>query len=80
MRLANDAKRGGHRRGVREENIELNLFNTDRQLSALQTAVKTRTSNEKKVMVYLASGLKLQRNRYQRAVSGATTNAAIRAT
>jgi VWFA-related protein len=62
-----------------EDDSEFNLFNTDRQLSALQTAVKMLgTLNEKKVMVYFASGLKLNGIDNQ-AQFQATTNAAIRA-
>ncbi len=62
-----------------EDDSEFNLFNTDRQLSALQTAVKMLgTLNEKKVMVYFASGLRLNGIDNQ-AQFQATTNAAIRA-
>ncbi len=62
-----------------EVDSEFNLFNTDRQLSALQTAVKMLgTLNEKKVMVYFASGLRLNGIDNQ-AQFQATTNAAIRA-
>ncbi len=62
-----------------EDDSEFNLFNTDRQLSAIQTAVKMLgTLNEKKVMVYFASGLQLNgvdnQSQFQ-----ATTNAALKA-
>ncbi len=62
-----------------EDDSEFNIFNTDRQLAALQTAVKMLGQlNEKKVMVYFASGLNLNGVDNQ-AQMQATTNAAIRA-
>jgi VWFA-related protein len=62
-----------------EDDSEFNIFNTDRQLAALQTAVKMLGSlNEKKVLVYFASGLRLNGVDNQ-AQMQATTNAAIRA-
>ena len=62
-----------------EDDSEFNIFNTDRQLSALQTAVKMLGSlNEKKVLVYFASGLRLNGVDNQAQLQ-ATTNAAIRA-
>jgi VWFA-related protein len=43
-----------------QDNGEFNLFNTDRQLSALQTAAKMLGNlSEKKVLVYFASGITL---------------------
>ncbi|MEO8597058.1 MAG: VWA domain-containing protein [Candidatus Solibacter sp.] len=61
------------------DDAEFNLFTTDRQLGALQTAVKMLgTLNEKKVLVYFASGLRLNGIDNQ-AQLAATTNAAIRA-
>jgi len=62
-----------------EDDSEFNLFTTDRQLNALQTAVKLLADlNEKKVLVYFASGLNLNgvgnQSQFQ-----ATTNAALRA-
>lgn len=43
-----------------QDNSEFNLFNTDRQLSALQTAAKMLGRlSEKKVLIYFASGLML---------------------
>jgi VWFA-related protein len=58
---------------------EFNIFNTDRQLSALQTAVKMLgTLNEKKSLIYFASGLRLNGVDNQ-AQLRATLNAAIRA-
>jgi VWFA-related protein len=61
-----------------EDDSEFNLFNTDRQLAALQTAVKMLGQlNEKKVMVYFASGLRLNGVDNQ-AQFQATINAAVR--
>ena len=58
---------------------EFNIFNTDRQLAALQTAAKMlRPLNEKKALVYFASGLRLNGVDNQ-AQLRATINAAIRA-
>jgi len=62
-----------------EDDSEFNLFNTNRQLAALQTAVKMLGSlNEKKVLIYFSSGLQLNGIDNQ-AQFQATTNAAIRA-
>ena len=62
-----------------EDDSEFNLFNTDRQLSALQTAVKMLGNlNEKKVLIYFASGLQLNGVDNQ-AQFQATTNAALKA-
>jgi VWFA-related protein len=62
-----------------EDDAEFNIFNTDRQLAALQTAVKMLGQlNEKKVLVYFASGLRLNGVDNQAQLQ-ATTNAAIRA-
>jgi len=58
---------------------EFNLFNTDRQLAALQTAVNMlRSVNQQKSLVYFASGLRLNGLDNQ-AQLRATVNAAIRA-
>src|SRR6185295_10932828 len=58
---------------------EFNLFNTVRQLSALQTAVNMlRPLNEQKSLIYFASGLRLSGTDNQ-AQLRATVNAAIRA-
>jgi len=44
-----------------QDDSEFNVFNTDRQLSALQTAVRMLGQvNEKKELIYFASGLRLQ--------------------
>src|SRR5438105_4347116 len=62
-----------------QDDAEFNLFNTDRQLSALQTAVKLLGSlNEKKALIYFASGMRLNGVDNQ-AQMRATTNSAIRA-
>jgi len=58
---------------------EFNLFNTDRQLAALQTAVNMlRSVNQQKSMVYFASGLRLNGLDNQAQLK-ATINAANRA-
>ena len=58
---------------------EFNIFNTDRQLAALQTAAKMLgTLNEKKSLIYFASGLRLNGVDNQAQLQ-ATINAAIRA-
>jgi VWFA-related protein len=58
---------------------EFNLFNTDRQLAALQTAVNMlRSVNQQKSLVYFASGLRLNGLDNQ-AQLRATINAAVRA-
>jgi VWFA-related protein len=58
---------------------EFNIFNTDRQLSALQTAVTMlRPLSERKALVYFASNLRLN-GTDNNAQLRATTNAAIRA-
>ena len=57
---------------------EFNIFNTDRQLAALQTAVRMlKTVNEQKSLVYFAGGLRLNGTDNQ-AQLRATINAAIR--
>jgi VWFA-related protein len=62
-----------------QDNGEFNIFNTDRQLAALQTAVKMLgTLNEKKSLVYFASGMRLNGVDNQSQLQ-ATVNAAIRA-
>ena len=58
---------------------EFNVFNTDRQLAALQTAVTMlRPLPEQKALIYFASGLRLNGSDNQ-AQMRATINAAIRA-
>jgi VWFA-related protein len=61
------------------DSAEFDLFNTDRQLSALQTAVNTlRSVNGRKSLVYFTGGLRLNGMDNQ-AQLRATINAAIRA-
>jgi VWFA-related protein len=61
-----------------QDDTEFNIFNTDRQLSALQTAVNMLGNlNEKKALIYFASGLRLNGTDNQ-AQLVATTNAALR--
>ncbi|MBN1568568.1 MAG: VWA domain-containing protein [Acidobacteria bacterium] len=62
-----------------QNSSEFNLFNIDRQLAALQTAVKMMGAlSERKTLVYFASGLRLNGMDNQ-AQLRATINAAIRA-
>jgi len=62
-----------------QDSSEFNIFNTDRQLSALQTAAKMLgTLNERKVLIYFASGMSLHGMNNQ-AQLHATVDAAIRA-
>ena len=62
-----------------QDDSEFNIFNTDRQLSALQTAAKMLGHlNEKKALVYFASGMTLNGLDNQ-AQLHATVNAAVRA-
>jgi VWFA-related protein len=61
-----------------QDDSEFNIFSTDRQLSALQTAAKMLgTLSEKKLLIYFASGLRLNGIDNQ-AQLHATINAAIR--
>ncbi len=62
-----------------QDDSEFNIFNTDRQLSALQTAAKILGQlSEKKSLIYFASGLQLNGMNNQ-AQLRATINSAIRA-
>jgi VWFA-related protein len=62
-----------------EDDSEFNLFNSNRQLAALQSTVRMLGAlNEKKVLLYFASGLQLNSIDNQSQFQ-ATTNAAIRA-
>jgi len=62
-----------------QDDSEFNIFNTDRQLSALQTAAKMLGQlSEKKSLLYFASGLRLNGTNNQ-AQLHATIDAAIRA-
>jgi len=77
--LANDDSSSDYGTAFGEDDAEFNLFNTDRQLAALQTAVRMLGAlNEKKVLVYFASSLNLNGVDNQ-AQFAATTNEAIRA-
>ena len=61
-----------------QDDTEFNIFNTDRKLAALETAVKMLSSlPEKKALVYFASGL-TKTGMDNQAQLRATTNAAIR--
>ncbi|HUP04847.1 MAG TPA: VWA domain-containing protein, partial [Bryobacteraceae bacterium] len=76
---ADDSSAADYGTAFGEDDSEFNLFNTDRQLAALQTAVnKLGRLNEKKVLVYFASNLNLNGLDNQ-AQFAATTNAAIKA-
>ncbi|HXC94160.1 MAG TPA: VWA domain-containing protein [Edaphobacter sp.] len=58
--ISDDANAADTGAAFGQDNGEFNLFNTDRQLSALQTAAKMLGRlNEKKVLIYFASGLTL---------------------
>ena len=62
-----------------QDDYEFNVFNTDRQLSALQTAMAMlRPLPERKSLVYFSSGLRLN-GTDNNAQLRATTNAALRA-
>ena len=62
-----------------QDDTEFNIFNTDRQLAALQTAVTMlQTLPEQKSLIYFSSGLRLNGVDNQ-AQLRATTNAALRA-
>jgi len=62
-----------------QDSGEFNIFTTDRQLAALQTAVQMLGQlNEKKALIYFASGLRLNGTNNQAQLQ-ATINSAIRA-
>ncbi len=74
----NDAASSDNGAAFGQDDSEFNLFTTDRQLSALQTAAKMLgTLNEKKVMVIFASGISLNGVDNQ-AMLHATENVAIK--
>src|SRR5665213_1702036 len=76
---ANDESSADTGAAFGQDDSEFNIFNTDRQLAAIQTAVKMLGSlNEKKSLVYFASGLRLNGINNQ-AQMQATVNAAVRA-
>lgn len=65
--------------GFGQNNSEFNIFNTDRQLAALQTAAERLESIlDVKTLVYFGSGLRLSGTHNQAQVR-ATVNAAVRA-
>ncbi len=75
----NDASTADTGAAFGQDDSEFNIFNTDRQLSALQTAAHMLGQlNEKKALLYFASGLRLNGVDNQ-AQLHATINAAIRA-
>ncbi len=75
----NDAATSTDSNSFGQDDSEFNLFTTDRQLAALQTAAKMLgTLNEKKVMVVFASGINLNGTNNQAQLQ-ATENTAIRA-
>ncbi len=76
---SSDAAAGDSGAAFGQDDSEFNIFTTDRQLEALQTAAKMLgTLNEKKVMVIFASGISLNGIDNQ-ATLHATENTAIRA-
>ncbi|HVA63188.1 MAG TPA: VWA domain-containing protein [Terriglobales bacterium] len=75
----NDAASADTGSAFGQDDSEFNIFNTNRQLAALQTAVDMLAPlSEKKSLVYFASGINLQGVDNQAQLE-ATTNAAIRA-
>jgi VWFA-related protein len=77
--LSDDASSSDTGAAFGQDSTEFNIFNTDRQLSALQTAAKMLGGlNEKKSLIYFASGLRLNGIDNQ-AQLHATIDAAIRA-
>jgi VWFA-related protein len=75
----NDASSSDTGAAFGQDDSEFNIFNTDRQLSALQTAAgMLGRLSEKKALIYFASGLRLNGVDNQ-AQLHATVNAAIRA-
>ena len=76
---ADDASSADTGAAFGQDDSEFNVFNTDRQLSALQTAAQMLGQlNEKKSLIYFASGLRLNGIDNQ-AQLHATVDAAIRA-
>src|SRR6266404_3530174 len=77
--VVNDASASDTGAAFGQDDGEFNIFNTDRQLAALQTAVKMLGQlNEKKSLIYFASGLRLNGTNNQ-AQLHATINSAVRA-
>jgi VWFA-related protein len=76
---ASDASSSDTGAAFGQDDSEFNIFNTDRQLSALQTAATMLGRlNEKKSLIYFAGGLRLN-GMNNHAQLHATINAAIRA-
>ncbi|MGH9476563.1 MAG: VWA domain-containing protein [Terriglobales bacterium] len=76
---AEDAASSDYGSAFGQDDSEFNVFNTNRQLAALQTAVEMLAPiSEKKSLVYFASGIDRQGVDNQAQLE-ATTNAAIRA-
>ena len=76
---ADDASSADTGAAFGQDDSEFNVFNTDRQLSALQTAARMLGQlNEKKSLIYFASGLRLN-GVDNEAQLQATVDAAIRA-
>ena len=76
---SDDANKADTGAAFGQDDSEFNVFNTDRQLSALQTAAKMLGQlNEKKSLIYFASGMRLNGMNNQ-AQFRATVNAAVRA-
>jgi len=74
-----DAASGDYGSAFGQDNSEFNVFNTNRQLAALQTAVDMLAPlNEKKALVYFASGITLNGVNNQAQLTS-LTNAAIKA-
>jgi VWFA-related protein len=75
----NDASSADTGSAFGQDDGEFNIFNTDRQLAAIQTAARMLGQvNEKKVLIYFASGIRLNGVDNQ-AQLHATINAAVRA-
>ncbi len=76
---ADDASSADTGAAFGQDDSEFNIFNTDRQLSAIQTAATMLGRlNEKKALIYFASGMRLNGVDNQ-AQLRATINAAVRA-
>jgi len=79
IETAEDASSADTGAAFGQDDAEFNVFNTDRQLSALQTAAKMLAQfNEKKLLVYFSSGLRLNGTDNQ-AQLHATVDSAIKA-
>ena len=72
------AGRDGLSAAFGQNDAEFNVFNTDRQLSALETAAKMLAGQDRTTLIYFGSGLRLN-GRDNKAQYRGTVNAAIRA-